>query len=32
MAYDEELAERMRELLDDEPVYRHYDWLYLTDG
>jgi hypothetical protein len=25
-------AARMRALLDDEPVYRHYDWLYLTDG
>ena len=25
-------AAAMRELLDDEPVYRHYDWLYLTEG
>jgi hypothetical protein len=28
----QETSARMRELLDDEPVYRHYDWLYLTDG
>jgi hypothetical protein len=28
----QETARRMRELLDDEPVYRHYDWVYLTDG
>jgi hypothetical protein len=25
-------AQRIRELLDDEPVYRNYDWVYLTDG
>jgi hypothetical protein len=28
----QESARRIRELLDDEPVYRNYDWLYLTDG
>ncbi len=28
----QEYARQMRELVDDEPVYRHYDWLYLTDG
>ncbi len=28
----QETARRMRELLDEDPVYRHYDWLYLTDG
>ncbi len=28
----QETARRMRELLDEEPVYRHYDWMYLTDG
>ena len=28
----QETARRMRELLDDDPVYRNYDWLYLTDG
>jgi hypothetical protein len=28
----QETARRMRELVDEEPVYRHYDWLYLTDG
>ena len=28
----QETARRMRELLDDDPVYRHYDWMYLTDG
>ena len=21
-----------RAVLDDDPVYRHYDWEYLTDG
>ena len=21
-----------QKLLDEDPVYRHYDWLYLTDG
>jgi hypothetical protein len=25
-------AARLRALLDEEPVYRHYDWLYRTDG
>jgi hypothetical protein len=25
-------AARLQALLDDEPVYRNYDWLYLTDG
>ena len=28
----QESARRIRELLDDEPVYRNYDWVYLTDG
>ena len=28
----QDTARRMRELLDDDPVYRHYDWMYLTDG
>ena len=28
----QETARRIRELLDDEPVYRDYDWVYLTDG
>jgi hypothetical protein len=28
----QETAMRLRALLDDEPVYRHYDWLYRTDG
>ena len=28
----QETAAAMRELLDEDPVYRHYDWLYLTDG
>ena len=28
----QETARRMRELLDEDPVYRHYDWMYLTDG
>jgi hypothetical protein len=25
-------AAAMRALLDDDPVYRHYDWEYLTEG
>jgi hypothetical protein len=25
-------AAAMRAVLDDDPVYRHYDWEYLTDG
>ena len=25
-------AARLRALLDEDPVYRHYDWLYRTDG
>ena len=25
-------AAAMRELVDEEPEYSHYDWLYLTDG
>jgi hypothetical protein len=25
-------AARMRALVDDEPVFRDYDWVYLTDG
>jgi hypothetical protein len=28
----QETAKQLRALLDDEPVYRHYDWLYRTDG
>jgi len=28
----QETARRLRALLDEEPVYRHYDWLYRTDG
>jgi len=28
----QESARRIRGLLDDEPVYRNYDWVYLTDG
>ena len=25
-------AAAMRAVLDDDPVYHHYDWEYLTDG
>jgi hypothetical protein len=25
-------AARLRALLDDDPEFRHYDWLYQTDG
>jgi len=25
-------ATAMRAVLDEDPVYRHYDWEYLTDG
>jgi hypothetical protein len=25
-------AAAMRAVLDDDPVYKHYDWEYLTDG
>jgi len=25
-------AAAMRAVLDEDPVYRHYDWEYLTDG
>jgi hypothetical protein len=28
----QETAARLLALLDDEPVYRNYDWLYRTDG
>jgi hypothetical protein len=28
----QETARRLRAVLDEEPVYRHYDWLYRTDG
>jgi hypothetical protein len=28
----QETARRLRALLDEDPVYRHYDWLYRTDG
>ena len=25
-------AAAMRSVLDEDPIYRHYDWEYLTDG
>jgi hypothetical protein len=28
----QETARRLRALLDEDPVYRHYDWIYRTDG
>jgi len=28
----QETAARLRALLDEDPEYRHYDWLYQTDG
>jgi hypothetical protein len=28
----QETAARLRALLDADPEYRHYDWIYQTDG